>query len=140
MHDSTEKKTLAALVVAIVVAEHLGLLWLFQAADMAERPDPYATDIVSQLGPAHFELYAAILINVVLACALYVYSKRMVAAASERVLWAAIAMALWPWTTALLCFLQLPAFVPWHLILLVGIISPYAVIAARLGQLQNRIT
>jgi hypothetical protein len=128
-------------VAAVAVAEQIGLFFLFAAADMTYRPDPYANDIVSRIGPMHLWLFATMAIGFYMACILYAYSQRMLADVWERVYWAGLGMALWPWTTGFLLNLTVFApqniipLVPWQIIVLVGVIAPYAFIAARLRRL-----
>ena len=131
MRDCISKWLLTGFVATIAVAQQIGILWLFQAIDMSERPDPSATGI----GPGGMMLYGSVLLNVVLAGAFYVFSKRMVTDAWERGLWAGIAMLLSPWAAWMLVL-----FVPGLISLLVGIIAPYVIIAIGLRDLRTRTT
>jgi hypothetical protein len=129
MGDGIAKRRRAVIVAIIAVVEQFGILWVFQAVDMTQRPDPYASDWIS---PGHLMLYKIIFANIVLAGALYVYSGRLLPDVWERVWWTGLAMAISPWTTFLLIALPFPGFVPWQVVLLAGIIAPYAFIGARL--------
>src|SRR2546427_12190494 len=130
MDNSTEKRIRAIVMASVAVAEQVGLLQLLGVVDMGERPDPNA----SEIGPGGLALGATMLVNVALACALYVYSKRMLSDPFERVYYASLAMVIAPWSIVLLS--PLAAFVPGQFILLVGIIVPYATVVARLSRLR----
>jgi hypothetical protein len=136
MRNRIEKKILAALVAIIAAAEHTAVLWYAHGAIITEQTRPYPDDMQIAYGIA-FVLCAAVFGSVVSACALYFYSQRTPADAWERVLWTGLAMALSPWSTSLLLLVAAPLAVPTGFMgfiigFLVGIIAPYAFIAARL--------
>jgi hypothetical protein len=119
--------------VSLAVVGQLAMFWFFSlAAGMIARPDPYAQG----LHPFATMLYGALLLNVAVACALYIFSKRILPNAWERVWWTAIAMAQTPWSMGLLLFFPLP--LPWQFRALVGAVAPYAIAAALLHQLEQQ--
>jgi hypothetical protein len=138
--DTIKERMKAALAVCAAVAEQFAVLWLLRAVDMSSRPYPPANDLASRIGPGTLMLYTLIGLNFIFACWLYDFSQRVLPSASERLVWSAVPMTIWPWTTGLLLFLPLPASIPWQLKTLVGSIAPYAIAAAILHELEREET
>ena len=116
----------------IAMIEQFGILWVFQAIDMAERPDPNSSDWTA---PGHVMLYKIIFANLVLAATLFTSTRRLLPNTCDRAWWTALAMAISPWTTFLLIGLPRPDFVPWQAVVLLGIAGPYVCVAARVRRL-----
>jgi hypothetical protein len=127
MEEAVTKRRLATIMAILALMEQFGTLWVFQAVDMAQRPDPNSSDWTA---PGHIMLYEIIVANLVLAATLFTSTRRMLPNAWDRVGWTALAMGISPWTTFLLIGLPRPDSAPWQAVALLGIAVPYVFVAA----------
>jgi hypothetical protein len=128
--DSIAKRKRAVMMAIFAALEQAGILWVFQAVDMAQRPDPTSSDWTS---PGHLLLYEITFANLVLAAALYNYIRWRLPDVYDRVWWTALAMAISPWTTFMHIYLSLPIPDPLGWAMFIGgLLAPYVLVAAAL--------